>query len=267
MTSQLRIAALALAALVILPAPDYLHAAPVRGAQAASAAAPAPVSTQMSTQVPAQAQPPAEPVFSGDPVRVAVEQFLQRQLAGLPGKATVQVMPPSGGRAPECVLPEPFLPPGAPAWGRISVGVRCGGERPWTRYMQAQVSVQSVYYVAARAIAPGEAISPADMTQREGDLSTLPRAVVTDPAQLTGAVAANRIAAGSPLRTDLVRKAIAVRRGQNVNVTVEGDAFQVSSEGKVMADAAPGTTVQVQMRSGQMVNALVRSADTVVLQQ
>ncbi|QET05426.1 MULTISPECIES: flagellar basal body P-ring formation chaperone FlgA [Cupriavidus] len=215
---------------------------------------------------PVQVAPAVNP-FPEDPVRAAVEQFLLRQAIGLPGKVSVQVIPPSGGRAPDCVAPDPFLPAGSAPWGRVNVGVRCGGDRPWTRYIQARVSVLTDYYVAARAMAPGEPIDVADLELRQGDLAALPRAVVTDPSQVAGAVAANRIAAGSPMRTDLMKKAIAVRSGQTVTVAVEGDAFQLTSEGKVLADAAPGTSVQVRLRNGQVVSGMVRNADTVVLQQ
>lgn len=209
---------------------------------------------------------PATP-FPDDPVRSAVEQFLARQSAGLPGKVSIQVVPPSGGRAPECEAPDPFLPPGGSPWGRVTVGVRCGGERPWIRYVQARVGVLTDYYVAARAIAPGEPIGSADLQARQGDLAMLPRAVVTDPAQANGAVAATRIAAGSPLRADLLKRPAAVRNGQTVSVTIEGEAFQISSEGKVMNDAPTGGSVQVRLKNGQVVTGLVRSGDTVVLQQ
>ncbi|NOV24200.1 flagellar basal body P-ring formation protein FlgA [Cupriavidus necator] len=233
----------------------------VAAAQVTPVAMQAPAAHGAGAPVHATASP-----FTEDPARVAVERFLQQQTAGLPGKVSVQVAPPSGGRAPECIAPDPFLPAGASSWGRISVGVRCGGERPWVRYMQARVSVLTDYYVAARALGAGEPVSQADVEVRQGDLGALPRAVITDPAQLAGAVTANRIAAGSPLRADLLRKAIAVRQGQIVTVAVEGDAFQITSEGKVLADAATGNTVQVRLRSGQVVNGLVRSGDTVVLQ-
>lgn len=226
-----------------------------------------PVAQAAPAQVTPVQNPSAPNPFPEDPVRGAVEQFLLRQAVGLPGKVSVQVIPPSGGRAPDCVSPDPFLPAGSAPWGRVNVGVRCGGDRPWTRYIQARVSVLTDYYVAARAMAPGEPIDPADLELRQGDLAALPRAVVTDPSQVMGAVAANRIAAGSPMRTDLMRKAISVRSGQTVTVAVEGDAFQLTSEGKVLADAATGTSVQVRLRSGQVVNGIVRSADTVVLQQ
>ncbi|MGY8525705.1 flagellar basal body P-ring formation chaperone FlgA [Paracidovorax citrulli] len=232
----------------------------------AAFAAPAQAAGQLST--PGNVAPQgATPVFAEDPVRVAVEQFLQRETAGLPGKASVQVIPPSGGRARECVSPEPFLPQNAQLWGRISVGVRCGGERPWTRYVQARISVLADYYVAARTLAPGEPITAADIQIRQGDLSSLPRAVVTDPSQVEGAVAGNRIGAGSPLRTDLLRKAIAVRQNQTVTVAVEGQAFQIRSEGKALTDGAPGSSVQVRLANGQVVNGVVKNADTVLLQQ
>ncbi|MEN7531370.1 MULTISPECIES: flagellar basal body P-ring formation chaperone FlgA [unclassified Cupriavidus] len=208
----------------------------------------------------------AQNPFADDPARVAVEQFLQRQSMGLPGKISVQVVPPSGGRAPDCFNPEPFLPAGAAPYGRVNVGVRCGGDRPWTRYMQARVSVMTDYYVAARSMGPGETISAADLELRQGDLAALPRAVVTDPAQVEGSVSANRIAAGSPLRTDLLKRPIAVRLGQTVNVTVEGESFQLSSEGKVLNDAPTGAHVQIRLRNGQVVSGVVRSGDTVVLQ-
>ncbi|WP_354683253.1 flagellar basal body P-ring formation chaperone FlgA [Cupriavidus necator] len=235
------------------------------GAASAAPAQVTPVAMQAAPSGHAGSHPAATP-FAEDPVRVAVERFLLQQTNGLPGKVSVQVAPPSGGRAPDCVSPDPFLPAGASPWGRVSVGVRCGGERPWVRYLQARVSVLTDYYVAARAMGPGEPVGQADIEVRQGDLAALPRAVITDAAQLAGAVTANRIAAGSPMRTDLLRKAIAVRQGQTVTVTVEGDAFQITSEGKVLADAATGNTVQVRLRNGQVVSALVRSGDTVVLQ-
>lgn len=236
-----------------------------------AAAAPQPAQVvQVVPVAPAAAQAhagtPSTGQFPDDPVRVAIERFLEQQTAGLPGKATIQVVPPSGGRAPHCENPQPFLQPGATPWGRISVGVRCGGDRPWTRFVQARVSVVADYYVAARALGAGEALTPADLELRQGDLANLPRAVVTDPAQVVGATTANRVAAGSPLRSDLLRKAIAVRQGQNVAVKFEGEAFHVSSEGKALTDAAPGNSVQVRLKNGQVVNALVRDADTVVLQ-
>ena len=41
------------------------------------------------------------------------------------------------------------------------------------------------YYVATRPINAGETLGPTDFAAREGDLTTLPRSVITNPANLT----------------------------------------------------------------------------------
>ena len=45
-----------------------------------------------------------------------------------------------------------------------------------TAYVQASVSVPGQYYVASRTIAAGQALTPADLAPRDGDLVALPRA-------------------------------------------------------------------------------------------
>ena len=195
-------------------------------------------------------------------MRSAVEQFLARQSAGLPGKVS-QVVPPSGGRAPNARAPDP-LPPGGSPWSRVTVGVRCGGERPWIRYVQARVGVLTDYYVAARAIAPGEPIGSADPAKARQGTSRCCRARDDRPG------AGQRCRRRHPHR----RLAAAPRRpaqaagrrtqgSQTVSVTIEGGI----SEGKVMNDAPTGGSVQVRLKNGRVVTGLVRSGDTVVLQQ
>ena len=66
------------------------------------------------------------------------------------------------------------MPNGARLWGRTTVGVRCTSGHPWTVWLQAKVSVHATYYVAARAMMPGEVVSEADMVSRDGDLTMLP---------------------------------------------------------------------------------------------
>ena len=113
------------------------------------------------------------------------------------------------------------MPTGARLWGRTTVGVRCAGERPWTVYLQAKVTVQATYYVAARQIAPGEPLRGRPVA-RDGDLTVLPLAVITDPAQAIGATALARISAGLPLRQDLLKSAASVSAGQTVRVVAAG---------------------------------------------
>lgn len=187
-----------------------------------------------------------------------IEHFLVSQSAGLPGKVSVSIDAPAAAALPPCTALEPFLPSGARLWGRLSVGLRCNTEQPWTRYVSAHVAVVGPYYVAARPINAGQELTLADTQLREGDLTSLPGSVVVDPAQLSGVVASNRIASGSPLRRELLHAVALVQRGQTVKVVTQGAGFTVSSEGKALTSAPAGAMIQVKMQGGQLLSGIVR---------
>ncbi|KML05792.1 MULTISPECIES: flagellar basal body P-ring formation chaperone FlgA [Burkholderia] len=253
------------AAVAPAPAPH-----PVYAAARAASALPAPRATPGSANPapaanPTNAAQPATPPGQQDPesIRRAALAFLQQQIAGLPGKTTATVTTAFPRGLAACTTLEPFMPTGARLWGRTTVGVRCAGERPWTVYLQAKVTVQATYYVAARQIAPGEPLSAADLVARDGDLTVLPLAVITDPAQAIGSTALARISAGLPLRQDLLKSAASVSAGQTVRVVAAGPGFTISAEGSALANAAPGQSVRVRMAAGQIVTAIVKDAGTV----
>ncbi|HDR9061933.1 TPA: flagellar basal body P-ring formation protein FlgA [Burkholderia vietnamiensis] len=250
-------------ATVVAGAPEPASNAP-RPAFAARAAA---VRTAYAAPAPqpAAAAQPATPPGQQDPesIRRSALAFLQQQIAGLPGKTTTTVAAAFPRGLAECTTLEPFLPTGARLWGRTTVGVRCAGARPWTVYLQAKVTVQATYYVAARQIAPGEPLTAADLIARNGDLTVLPLAVITDPAQAIGATSLARIAAGLPLRQDMLKSAASVSAGQTVRVVAAGPGFTISAEGNALANAAPGQSVRVRMAAGQIVTAIVKDAGTV----
>ncbi|KVG25160.1 flagellar basal body P-ring formation chaperone FlgA [Burkholderia diffusa] len=232
--------------------------AAARTASAAPSAAASPAQAATASQ-------PATPPGQQDPdtIRRTALAFLQQQVAGLPGKTTATVAAAFPRGLAACTTLEPFLPTGARLWGRTTVGVRCAGARPWTVYLQAKVAVQATYYVAARQIAPGEPLTAADLVARDGDLTVLPLAVITDPAQAVGATALARISAGLPLRQDMLKSAASVSAGQTVRVVAAGPGFTISAEGSALANAAPGQSVRVRMAAGQIVTAIVKDAGTV----
>jgi flagella basal body P-ring formation protein FlgA len=213
---------------------------------------------------PAAASPQAPAAMQdGESIRVAAFNFLQQQAAGLPGKVEITVTPVFPRGLAACSALDPFMPTGARLWGRMTVGVRCVGERPWTLYVQARVSINATFYTAARAIAPGEVLGNADLVAREGDITAMPQAIVTDPAQAVGAVALSRVPAGLPLRTDMLRAASSVAIGQNVHVVAGGSGFSISAEGTAMNNAAPGQQVRVKTAGGQIITGIVKDSQTV----
>lgn len=184
-------------------------------------------------------------------VRTMIESFVAQRAGGPADGVTVQVEDPASA-LPACSQLQPFVPEGVKPWGRVPVGVRCVGERPWTRFLVARVKVEGNYLVAARAIAPGTVLGAADVQARHGDLTALPRDVAIDPAVVTGMVAVNTMAAGAPLRLDLLRGAVVVRQGQTVRVLLEGNAFLASTEARALTDGIAGRMLQVKTHDGRL---------------
>ncbi|RTQ33570.1 flagellar basal body P-ring formation protein FlgA [Variovorax gossypii] len=204
---------------------------------------------------------------SADNAGAVIEKYLQQQTNGLPGKVTISLEGRGTSALPGCEAPEAFLPSGAKPWGRVSVGVRCQSERPWTRFVQAHVAVEGSYFVAARAIDAGRPLGAGDVAERTGDLTRLPRSVITSAAELAGVVTVNRVAPGAPLRKELVRGVTVIQQGQAVKVVAQGQGFVVSTEAKAMTGATVGAVVQAKTRDGRLVSGVADEEGQIQLAQ
>jgi flagellar basal body P-ring formation protein FlgA len=215
----------------------------------------------------ASAQPrAAQTVQAGAPqsaIRSAVGDFLSAQTGGLPGQVEHSV----GAIDPRLVLPpcgamEVFTPPGARLWGKTNVGVRCASPA-WTIYVPVTVKVTGSYLVTARALPPGHVITAADTMAAFGDLTQLPAGVAQDPVQVVGRSVSGSLAAGQPLRTDVLRAPVVIQQGQAVKLVARGQGFEVTADGKALSQGTLGQVVQVRAPSGQTVSGIARSGGVV----
>lgn len=201
------------------------------------------------------------------PAMAAIERLIERQTTGLPGKATVTATLPGTAVLPACDSFDAFLPSGAAARGRLSVGLRCRAGGTWTRFVPAYVTVVGTYYVATRTIEPGDAFGLADLTPQTGDLAALPRSIITSDSDLVGVRATGRIAAGAPLRRELLRAPTVIQQGQSVQVVAQGAGFTISTEARALAHAAIGGVVRAKTLDGRMVTGVADEDGQIVLSQ
>jgi flagella basal body P-ring formation protein FlgA len=199
----------------------------------------------------------------GEAIHAAALDFLRQQANGLPGQVELSVAPAFPRGLAACATLQPFMPNGARLWGHTTVGVRCASGRPWTVWLQAKVSLHATYYVAARAMMPGEVISDADIVGRDGDLTMLPMSIITAPSQAIGSVTLMRVGAGLPLRQDMLKNSAQVTAGQMVQVVAQGDGFSISSEGSALSNGTPGQPVRVRTSTGQILMGIVKDSSTV----
>jgi flagella basal body P-ring formation protein FlgA len=192
-------------------------------------------------------------------VKKAVEAFVRVQGKELPGRASFAI----GSIDPRLHLPpcdalEPFMPAGGRLWGNTTVGVRCAAPASWTVYVPVTVKVTGQVVVTARPLASGQTIGQADLMMQQGELTQLPAGVVSAPEQALGKTVTTGVAAGQPVRLDMLRAPTVVRAGQVVRMVAKGQGFQVSSEGRALSTAILGQTVSVRTSSGQVVSGVAQ---------
>lgn len=199
------------------------------------------------------------PAYASQQVVQAVEQYLQRQTQGLPGKVTTSV----GQLDPRtqlgaCSALEPFTLPGSRLWGKSTVGVRCLGPANWTVYVPVQVNVTGNYVVTVRPLGAGQPLAGDDLAVRQGDLTNLPPSVLTDPAQGIGKTLKSGLGSGQPVRSDLLIAPYVIQQGQDVRLISKGPGYAVSNEGKALNNASEGQIARARTASGQTVSGIAR---------
>lgn len=192
-------------------------------------------------------------------VRTAIENHLRIQTKGLPGQVsfTVGALDPNN-QLISCETLDVSQAPGARAWGRTNVTVRCLAPANWSMFVPVHIRVVTDYLIAARPLAQGQAVAPTDLARQRGDLSDLPAGVLTDESMAVGRTVTMSITAGRPLRADMLRQAMVVLQNQTVQVVSKGPGFQVSNEGKALTNGLDGQVIQVRLANGQVVSGIAR---------
>ena len=210
----------------------------------------------------ANAQAPARQDLNA--LRQIAEQFLTAQSAGLPGKVTVTVGAlDQRMNLAACPDPQAFAQPGARAFGKTTVGVRCAAPTPWTVYIQSQVSVQADYVAAAMPLVQGQTINASQLVMVKGDLGALPNGVLTDMAQAVGRTSSMSVQSGAPIRADQLRSKPVVQQGQAVQVVSGGAGFKVTAQAKAIGNASEGQVVQVRTPAGAILSGVARAGGLV----
>ena len=212
----------------------------------------------------AQAQQPTPARQDPAVLRQVVEEYLQQQTAGLPGQVGISVGHIDARLAlAACEAPQAFQAPGARAWGKTTVGVRCAPPTSWTVYIQAQVSVTGDYIAAAVPLAQGQAIDPSQLVAMKGDLAALPNGIVTEMAQAIGRSPTVSLPSGAPLRLDSLRSKPVVQQGQLIRLVSRGAGFSVSAEARAIGTAGDGQVVQVRTPAGAIISGVAKAGGLV----
>jgi flagellar basal body P-ring formation protein FlgA len=215
---------------------------------------------------------PAPPEGGLDPATLQQIQALgQRAGSGLaPGAMRVEIEPGRLDprlRLAACAQIEAFLPPGARAWGRTRVGLRCvQGPTPWTVYLPVTVKVLAPAWVLADALPAGTVLQAEQLRQAEVDWAAAAAPAVADVSMLVGRTLGRALAGGAAVRSSDLKQRQWFGSGDTVQLVARGSGFSVTGEGQALSPGIEGQTVKVRIENGRVLSGLAVGHNRVEVQ-
>lgn len=199
-------------------------------------------------------------------VAQAVVLAREAALARAPQGATVQVSAlPADPRlrlAP-CARAEARPVPGAPAWGRTRVALRCAEGAAWTVYLPLQVDVRAPALVARAALAAGTSLAPAQVEVAMADWSAAGSLPLAPGIDVAGRTLARPLAAGQVLRSGDLQPRQWFASGDAVRVHAVGAGWSIVTEGQALNAGIEGQPVRVRTGNGRVLTGRASGADRV----
>lgn len=184
-----------------------------------------------------------------------VRQFVRQSYADLGTVSSVEVtsLDPRLNLA-ACEVPlQAFAANGQRRLGNTTVGVRCGGEKPWTLYVPVKIVSQVTVLASAQPLRRGSVLKASDLVPISRDAATLPHGYFVEPKALVGMQLKRSIRAGEAIVPSAVTAAPVVERGQEVLLTAAINGIEVSMKGEALEDGAAGERIQVRNLSSRRV--------------
>ncbi len=170
-------------------------------------------------------------------------------------------------RLPKCEgAIEAFSPPGNRLVGRITVGVRCPGGHPWTVYLSMTIRIYETVVTAARPLAKGAILGPADIAMVRMEVSRLRGAYLVDRKQAIGKQTKRPLRANASITNNLLVSPPLVRRGERVTLLANVAHLEVRMEGKALMDGARGDLIRVKnVKSNRIVEGRVKDTGLITV--
>lgn len=198
------------------------------------------------------------PLQNLEAIQAGAVQFALQQTAQSGNVSVTAGALDSRLRFPACPSMEFFLPAGGRLWGNSNIGVRCPAPSAWSLYVPVNVKIKADIVFSARPLQSGQKLGEADILLKNDDITQFAAGVITDPKQALGKTVGLGVAAGYPLRIDMLRAPNVILQGQSVKIIAQGQGFQVNAEGKAMNNAADGQIVSVRSPSGKIIKGTAR---------
>jgi flagella basal body P-ring formation protein FlgA len=138
-----------------------------------------------------------------------------------------------------------FIAPGSGLLGRVTIGVRCLGNKPWTIYVPALVKGIRKVVITTHPILRNTSVAQEDICLEERTITANTSDYIYKPEQILGKIIVRTLPASTALKLNMLSAPILVRRGQQVIILAEETGLEVRMAGTALMDGTSGQTIRV----------------------
>ncbi len=150
-------------------------------------------------------------------------------------------------RLRRCNMPlEAFHPVSNRANHKLSVGIACNGEKPWTIYLPVKVTAEYRIVSTIRSLARGSTLSSDDLRLKTIRMNPSEKPFINQLESAVGKELSRSLSAGTNLTQSMVRLPKVVSRGDNITMIVSIGSLEVRSSGKALQDGIVGQRIALQ---------------------
>lgn len=147
--------------------------------------------------------------------------------------------------------------------GNVTISAKCENK---TKFIQLNVTVIGSYIVANQTISAGTVITDQHIRLQSGRLDTLPATVILDKQQVINHIALRNINREEPIKTAMLQKNWYVKAGQMVKVIINGEGYQIVTNGKTLNNAVLDDRINVRLNSGNVLEGTVTNQGVLIFQ-
>ena len=137
--------------------------------------------------------------------------------------------------------------------GRLTVNVKCNGNKPWTLYVPVQVKVMQDVVVLSHALSRNSIIAQSDLQIEQRDINRMNSGYFSDPQKVIGKIIKRSVGGGLALSPAYVESQKLVKRGQQVILLAETRGITVKMAGTAMENGGSGERIKVKNLSSNRV--------------
>ncbi|MCO6536441.1 MAG: flagellar basal body P-ring formation protein FlgA [Gilliamella sp.] len=134
--------------------------------------------------------------------------------------------------------------------GNMTISAQCNNKK---KFIQINVAVKGNYIVAKQAISAGTVINEDYIQIQSGWLDKLPSTVILDRVDAINHIALRNINLGEPIKTTMLQKNWQVKAGQIIKVIINGEGYEITTNGKTLNNAILNDKIKVKLNSDKIV--------------